>query len=96
VKRKLNFKNLIILVLSIIFIVGFIRQMNAINRLNEEYQSKQNYLKELEEDNARLRELSDKVQSGEYGEQLARERLNMNKAGEWSVINKQSEGNSQN
>lgn len=90
-KKNLNLKNLIILVLSIIFIVGFIRQLNTINRLEKEYESRQKYLNEVQADNERLKELSEKIQCGEYGEQLARERLNMNKVGEWSVINKQSE-----
>lgn len=95
-KKKLNYKNLIILVLSVIFLIGFVRQEKAINRIEEEKKAQEAKLSELKEDNIRLQEQNNKIQTGEYIEQLAREKLNMLKSGEWSTVNKKSGSNSEN
>ncbi|MBD7910973.1 MULTISPECIES: septum formation initiator family protein [Clostridium] len=92
-KRKLTIKNLIILVLSIILIVGFVRQEQTMVRIEKDKQAKQEQLQELQKKNERLKEESDKAQSDEYIEQLARERLNMIKKGETSVEIKKSDPN---
>ncbi|MDS0525297.1 septum formation initiator family protein [Clostridium sp. SHJSY1] len=92
-KKKLTLKNLIILVLSIIFIVGFVRQEQAMSRIEKDKQAKQEQLQELEDKNERLKEESEKAQSDEYLEQLARERLNMIKKGETSVEIKRVDSN---
>jgi len=84
-KRKLNLKNFIFLVISIIFIGAFIRQQETIKRIEKDKQAKQVQLQELKETNERLKEENEKAQSDEYLEQLARERLNMIKPGETSV-----------
>lgn len=95
-KRKLKFKNLIILVLSIVFLIGFVRQEKTISRIEEEKKAQEVKLEELKQDNARLQEQNDKIQTGEYVEQLAREKLNMIKSGEWSTVNKKSDSDSEN
>ena len=95
-KMKLNIKNLIIIVLSIVFIFGFVRQDRAMKRIEKEKEAKQIQLDELIEKNKRLQEENDKAQSDEYLEQLARERLNMIKKGEISTENKKIESNSEN
>lgn len=92
-KKKLTLKNLIILVLSIIFIVGFVRQEHAMSRIEKDKQAKQEQLRDLEQKNERLKEESEKAQSDEYLEQLARERLNMIKKGETSVEIKRVDSN---
>ncbi len=92
-KKKLTFKNLIILVLSIIFIVGFVRQEQTMSRIEKDKQAKEEQLQELEDKNERLKEESKKAQSDEYLEQLARERLNMIKKGETSVEIKKVDSN---
>ena len=84
-KKKLTLKNLIFLVISIVFVIAFIRQQEAIKRIEKDKQAKQVQLQELKETNERLHEENDKAQSDEYLEQLARERLNMIKPGETSV-----------
>lgn len=93
-KKKFNIKNLIILVLSVIFLIGFIRQEKAMNRIENDKEEKQTILKELKEDNSRLIEQNDMINTGEYIEKLAREKLNMLKPGEWSTVNKKSDSNS--
>ncbi|HEY5524756.1 MAG TPA: septum formation initiator family protein [Clostridium sp.] len=84
-KKKLTFKNLIFLVLSIVFVIAFVRQQEAIKRIEKDKQAKQVQLQDLKETNERLHEENDKAQSDEYLEQLARERLNMIKPGETSL-----------
>jgi cell division protein FtsB len=84
-KKKLTLKNLIFLVISIVFVVAFIRQQEAIKRIEKDKQAKQVQLQDLKETNERLHEENDKAQSDEYLEQLARERLNMIKPGETSL-----------
>lgn len=84
-KKKLTLKNLIILVLSIIFVVSFARQEKTIKRIEKDKQAKQEQLQELQDKNERLQEENAKAKSDEYLEKLARERLNMTKEGETSV-----------
>lgn len=95
-KRKLRIKNLIILVLSAIFLIGFIRQEKVMDRIEEEKKAQKAILEELKEDNARLQEEKSTVQTGQYVEKLAREKLNMIKPGEWTVVNKKSNSDSNN
>lgn len=95
-KGKLTIKNLIILVLSIIFVVGFVRQEKAITRIEKDKQAKEQQLQELKEKQERLEEENAKSQTDEYLEELARERLNMIKEGETSVEIKKNDSNSQN
>lgn len=87
-KKKLTFKNLIILVLSLIFLFGFVRQERAMNRMNEDKAKEEIKLEKVKEENQRLNEKKNEAESGEYLEQLAREKLNMHKEGEYSVVNK--------
>lgn len=94
-KKRLTIKNLIILVLSLIFIFGFVRQERAINRINEDKAYQEKRLEEVKEENQRLNEHKSEAESGEYLEQLAREKLNMRKEGEYSVVNKKDTFNSQ-
>lgn len=84
-KKKLTLKNLIIVVLAIIFVVAFVRQEQTMTRIKENKQAKQEELQELKNKNERLEEESKKAQTDEYLEKLARERLNMVKQGETSV-----------
>ena len=95
-KRKFSVKSLIILVLSVVFLFGFIRQERAMSRIEKEQEAQQAVLLELKENNARLKEQNGMVQTGEYVEQLAREKLNMLKPGEWSTVNKKSGSDSEN
>lgn len=93
-KRRLTLKNLILLVLAIVFLFGFIRQESAIKRIENEKASKEAQLEELIEKNERLQEENAKAKSDEYLEQLARERLNMIKPGETTTEDKKVESNS--
>ena len=93
-KRRVKLKNLIILVLSMIFIIGFIRQERAINRIEKEQKQRKEQLEEIKQENQRYKEQKNMIATGEYIEKLAREKLNMIKPGEWSVLNKKNDSNS--
>ena len=84
-KKRLTVKKVIVLILSLIFIVGFVRQYQTMNRIEKEKETKQQQLEQLKEQHERLAEENNKAQSDEYLEELARERLNMLKPGESSV-----------
>ena len=71
-KKKLTLKNLIILVLSIIFVVSFARQEKTIKRIEKDKQAKQEQLQELQDKNERLQEENAKAKSDEDLEKLAR------------------------
>ena len=83
-KKKLTLKKLIIIVFTIIFIFGYIRQIATMNRIEKEIKGKQAELEELTEKNQRLQEEVEKItlNSESYIEKLARERLGMIKPGE--------------
>lgn len=94
-KRRLTLKNIIILVLSLVFIFGFIRQESAIKRIKEQKLAMETQLEELKEKNERLKEEYGNTLSDEYIEQLARERLKMIKQGEKIVDGKKANSSSQ-
>lgn len=87
-KRRLNYKNLIILVLVVFFAFNYIRQEKAMNRIAKEVAQKEAELKELKLKTERLQDEVDKSNSDEYLEALARERLKMIKPGEKIVNDK--------
>ena len=84
-KGKFRFKNLIIIVLCIIFVFGFIKQQSAMNRIKKETKEKTEKLQQVKEENERLTDEINMSQTDEYHEKLAREKLNMIKDGEKTV-----------
>ena len=93
-KKKITIKNLIILVLSLIFLFGFVRQERVMNRMEEDKVNQEVKLEKVKEENQRLTEQKSEAESGEYLEQLAREKLNMHKQGEYSVVEKKDTSDS--
>lgn len=94
-KKKITIKNLIILGLALVFLFGFIRQERVMSRMEEEKANEQIKLEKVKEENERLSEQKKEAESGEYLEQLAREKLNMHKEGEYSVVDKKNTSDSQ-
>ncbi|MGL5151985.1 MAG: FtsB family cell division protein [Clostridium sp.] len=87
-KKKINFKSLIILVLLIGFAYTFVRQEKAISRINAEIAQREKELQELKIKNERLQDQVNISDSDEYLEALARDRLKMIKPGEKIVNDK--------
>jgi len=91
VKERFRFRNLIILVLCMIFVCGFIKQQSAMNRIKKETKEKTAKLQKVKETNEKLTEEINMSQTDEYNEKLAREKLNMIKDGEKSVEKESSD-----
>ncbi len=90
-KERFRFRNLIILVLCMIFVCGFIKQQSAMNRIKKETKEKTAKLQKVKETNEKLTEEINMSQNDEYNEKLAREKLNMIKDGEKSVEKESSD-----
>lgn len=92
-KKKINIKNVIFLVLFSILIVSLVRQEYTMKRIQSEMVEKQKELEAINEKNLRLKDEVEKIQTDEYIEKLAKERLGMIKPGE-KVISNSGEGES--
>ena len=64
------------------------------NRMEEDKVNQEVKLEKVKEENQRLTEQKSEAESGEYLEQLAREKLNMHKQGEYSVVEKKDTSDS--
>lgn len=84
--KKLKGKNLIILVLCLVFLFSFIRQERAIMNIKKQIDEKHIELEKIKQKNKQLEEEVKSANSDEYIETLARERLKMVKPGE-KIIN---------
>lgn len=94
--KKLRGKNLIILVLCLVFLFGFVRQERAMKRIEKEIANKKTELEQIKEKNRELEEQVKSANSEEYNETLARERLNMVKPGEKVINDKKGDSTSKN
>ncbi|WP_338630952.1 septum formation initiator family protein [Clostridium baratii] len=94
--KKLRGKNLIILVLCLVFLLGFVRQERAMKRIEKEIANKKTELEQIKEKNRELEEQVKSANSEEYNETLARERLNMVKPGEKVINDKKGDSTSKN
>lgn len=86
-------RKFIFLLIAVIFTLNLVRQGKAINRITNERQQQEVKLEALQQDTLRLQEENYKVQTDEYLEKLAREKLGMIKEGEYSVAYKADEQN---
>lgn len=89
-KRRLTLKSTIIILLFVVFIIGFIRQELMMKRIQQDIVTSQEELENLKDKNIKLQAELDSTPSDEYLEKLARERLGMVKEGE-VVVNSQKE-----
>ncbi|MDQ0150253.1 septum formation initiator family protein [Eubacterium multiforme] len=93
--KKLKGKNLIILVLCLVFLFSFVRQERAIMNIKEQIAQKHTELEKLKQKNKQLEEEVKSANSDEYIETLARERLKMVKPGEKIVNDKNVDSKSE-
>lgn len=92
--KKFKIKNLIILVLSVIFLIGIVKQARTMHRLKEEKKSQEVILEQSKAKNENLHDENSMVKTGEFVEQLAREKLNMLKPGESTIVDKENNSDS--
>lgn len=84
--KKLNFKLLIGVGITVIFVGTLISQEITKKRLSEEKIKVEKELQDLKSKNQELTEEFDDSQTDEYIERLARERLGMIKEGETVIV----------
>ena len=82
-----NFKNLLLLFLATLAIIQFANQRVTMDRINRRQEEQVITLKQIQEENKRLLEEVQNLNSSEYIEKQARERLQMIKPDEIPVIN---------
>lgn len=86
IKKRVTLKKVSIIFIFAIFIINFIKQEITIKRIQENISISQEQLEKLKEKNLKLESDLEKIDSDEYIEKLARERLGMVKEGE-KVVN---------
>ena len=90
VKKRMNLKNVVTIILIAIFCISYIRQEITMNKIQKEIEAKQTQLNELESKNKKLQDEVNQSSTDQYIERMARERLGMIKAGEKVITNSDS------
>lgn len=90
VKKRMNLKNVVIIILIAIFCISYIRQEITMNKIQKEIEAKQTQLNELESKNKKLQDEVNQSSTDQYIERMARERLGMIKEGEKVITNSDS------
>lgn len=96
VKKRMNLKNVVIIILVAIFCVSYVRQELAMNKIQKDIEAKQTQLNELQDKNKKLQDEVNQSSTDEYIERMARERLGMIKEGEKVITNSDSPQDNQN
>lgn len=84
--KKFTLKNTVLVFLLVLFAVSFVRQYNQIKKLDKQMKEKGQQLQSLKESNELLQQKVDSINTDEFSEKLARERLGLVKNGE-KVVN---------
>lgn len=85
--KRITLKNIVIVFLLILFCFSFVRQQNAIKKLNKQVAERYQELEKLKEANELLQQKVESINTEEFAEKLARERLGLVKDGEKVVNN---------
>ena len=86
-KKKVNLKGIIIVLVIGFFSISVIKQVIVLKRIKSDISTQAQELEELKEKNIKLQAELDRAQSNnEYLEKLARERLGLIKEGEQQII----------
>ncbi len=83
---KIKIKTLAVLTILGVFIIAFVRQELTMKRLNKNIATKNEELQQLQDENVKLQDEVERVNSDSYIERLARERLGMIRSGEKVII----------
>lgn len=90
-KKNINLKGIIVVIIVGVFSVCLVKQLTVLRRIKNDITIQTQELKELKEKNIRLQAELDRAQSNnEYLEKLARERLGLIKEGEQQIISNNS------
>lgn len=89
-KKRMNLKNVVIIILIAIFVISYIRQEVTMNKIQKGIEAKQTQLNELKDKNKKLQDEVNQSSTDKYIEKMARERLGMIKEGEKVITNSDS------
>ncbi|MDM0448597.1 septum formation initiator family protein [Clostridium perfringens] len=95
-KKRMNLKNMVIIILIAILVISYVRQELTMNKIHEDIEAKQTQLNELQDKNKKLQDEVNQSSTDEYIERMARERLGMIKDGEKVITNSDSPQDKQN
>lgn len=96
VKKRMNLKNMVIIILIAILVISYVRQELTMNKIHKDIEAKQTQLNELQDKNKKLQDEVNQSSTDEYIERMARERLGMIKNGEKVITNSDSPQDKQN
>ena len=96
VKKRMNLKNMVIIILIAILVISYVRQKLTMNKIHKDIEAKQTQLNELQDKNKKLQDEVNQSSTDEYIERMARERLGMIKDGEKVITNSDSPQDKQN
>lgn len=96
VKKRMNLKNMVIIILIAILVISYVRQELTMNKIHKDIEAKQTQLNELQDKNKKLQDEANQSSTDEYIERMARERLGMIKDGEKVITNSDSPQDKQN
>lgn len=96
VKKRMNLKNVVIIILIAILVISYVRQELTMNKIHKDIEAKQTQLNELQDKNKKLQDEVNQSSTDEYIERMARERLGMIKDGEQVITNSDSPQDKQN
>lgn len=86
-KKKLKFKNILIIIISVYIVFTLVNQQIAMHKIKNQIEAKTQELQLIKQKNQRLQDEVKMSKSQKYIEKLARERLGFIKNGETPVIN---------
>ncbi|WP_300259131.1 septum formation initiator family protein [Clostridium sp.] len=95
-KKRMNLKNMVIIILIAILVISYVRQELTMNKIKKDIEAKQTQLNELQDKNKKLQDEVNQSSTDEYIERMARERLGMIKEGEKVITNSDSPQDKQN
>lgn len=96
VKKRMNLKNMVIIILIAILVISYVRQELTMNKIHKDIEAKHTRLNELQDKNKKLQDEVNQSSTDEYIERMARERLGMIKDGEKVITNSDSPQDKQN
>lgn len=86
-KKNVNLKGIIVVLVIGVFSISLVKQLTVLRRIKNDIAIQTKELEELKEENVKLQAELDRAQSNnEYLEKLARERLGLIKEGEQQIV----------
>lgn len=89
-RKKINFRVILIFSLVLYMCYSFGKQALMMNKINDQIKTEKVLLQKTKDENSKLQDQVSETKTNRYSEQLAREILGLVKEGETPVINGQN------